>query len=69
LNGFVGWHHIHTKVVNTEYCLEKKFYYDSRIYSGEKVYENFELYLKEKYPDWLSDVKNNYIKYSGGAEA
>ncbi len=67
LNGFVGWHYIHTKVVNIEYCWEKKFYFDSRIHSGDKVYENFERFLKEKYPDWLNDVKENYIKYSGGA--
>ena len=25
------------------------------------------IHLIEKYPDWLSDVKENYIKYSGGA--
>ena len=67
LNGFVGWHNIDTKLVNVEYCWAKRFYSDSRIQFGKKVYDNFVTFLTERYPDWLNDIRENFIKYSGGA--
>ena len=66
LNGFKGWHIKSTKAVCTNYCWQKDFYLNPVVDSDDKEYESFECYVKEKQPEWLDDIKGNYVNYSGG---
>jgi hypothetical protein len=66
LNGFNGWHFVDSNVIVTEYCWEENFYLKSKIQAADKIYDNFESYLKECHPDWLADIKHNNVVYSGG---
>ena len=66
LNGFKGWNLVKSKIVCTEYCWETNFFLNP-VNMHDKVYDTFQDYLKEMYPDWLDDIKENYIKYYGGS--
>ncbi|RMZ95944.1 interferon-induced very large GTPase 1-like, partial [Brachionus plicatilis] len=51
LNGFYKYSNTDTKEIQTYFCWEEETFINSRFY------------LRDKHPDWLSDIQKNYAEY------
>lgn len=70
-NGFFGWKHRHSRIVDTHFCWEHTFYKELKVIvnKGNDKYNGLEDYLEKKHINWVIDVKEKYVTFGQASKS